>query len=66
MECCVGGSLLVVLCMLKPNPTQAWWSTIKKKAYATAWALQKFRKWIFGKPAVSINQSISQFLRWPK
>ena len=36
----------------KLNPTQAKWSTIEKETYATIWALKKFRKWIFGKPAV--------------
>jgi len=36
----------------KLNPTQARWSTIEKETYATVWALKKFRKWIFGKPAV--------------
>jgi len=36
----------------KLNPTQARWSTIAKETYATVWALKRFRKWIFGKPAV--------------
>jgi len=36
----------------KLNSTQVRWSTIEKETYATVWALKKFRKWIFGKPAV--------------
>ena len=33
----------------KLNKTQQMWSTIEKETYATIWALQHFRNWIFGK-----------------
>ena len=34
----------------KLTSTQRLWSTIDLKRFAAIWALQKFQKWIFGKP----------------
>ena len=32
----------------KLTPTQQRWSTIEREAYASLWALQKYKYWIFG------------------
>jgi len=60
----------------KLTPTQKAWSTIEKEAYASIWALDKFRGWIFGQsvtlysdhnPLTYISESAtksSKLMRW--
>ena len=60
----------------KLTPTQKAWSAIEKEAYASIWALDKFRGWIFGQsvtlysdhnPLTYISESAtksSKLMRW--
>ena len=57
----------------KLDGTQWRWATIEKESYATLWALQKYRSWVFGNeiilhsdynPITYLTESTSKSAKW--
>jgi hypothetical protein len=49
-----GSEQPVAFASYKFTPTQKNWPVIQKEAYAIIWALNKFKHWVFGAPAVTV------------
>jgi len=48
----------------KLTETQQQWATIEKEDYATLWALQKYKYWLYGRSVILYSDRRCMFPNW--